>query len=594
MADKSQPHSIEAEKALLGSILNDPTCLAYIIKEVNSEDFYDKQNGMIYQGMCELSDIRKPIDYLHLQDQVQGINGFDKPDLIYYLTGLSDSCPTSANAVQYAKIIKGKGTLRAKKNAGIRYSRGDEDAIREIDALESKSKLDKKYNESDAGNAELLVDLFGNEIRYNHTNRKWYIWNGQFWEEDISNRIVESAKKAARKRMRTALTITDTTKKIKAVTYALRSEDQNKITACVNSAKTITRISTTANEWDRDDLLLQFNNGTMSLPTVTFSNGNPEWNISQSVGYDYDIDAECTLWEKTIAEIFNSNQALIEYFQRVVGYCLTGSTEEQCFFILYGIGANGKSLVQELLNSLLGHYAEHSQFDAFTRKYNNSSSNDLARLHSARLVIASEGTDRKRFDEERLKQLTGGDSVTARFLFQEHFTFIPKFKIMLAVNSLPKTEDFSDGFWRRVNIIPFEVQFKGENANPDLLHNLRNELPGIMNWALKGLKEWMDQGLNPPIEVINAVEEYRSESDEVARFLNDHVEVVQVVNFEPKLKTSELYGKFIEWHHGEYGKEPSISQSKFSRRVHPVIGIKSEKLGSYRWFIGLKWKENDV
>ncbi|MEE9190687.1 MAG: phage/plasmid primase, P4 family, partial [Candidatus Neomarinimicrobiota bacterium] len=570
----------------------DHKCLINIKDKVRCEDFYSEQNGLIFRAMLEIDEAGEPIDYITLMERLRDRKEFNGIETGYLLTGLRDDCITTTNVDKYALIIREYATLRAKRIAGEKYKRGDKKAYEQIKVLEQSIKPAKTYNQSDKGNADLLVYLFQNVIRFNHTNGKWYLWNDQYWSIDNEDRIYEYVKKAMRIRQQTALKITDISMREKEVKFAIRSENHTNILSCINSAKSNPKISTTSDKWDTDPYLLQFENGVLHLTTKEFTDGNPELLISQSVGFDYNPSAECPLWERTIAEIFNNNQELVSFLQRTIGYCLTGNTDEQCFFIFYGIGANGKTVVQELFNTMLGNYSKHSPFTAFTRKYGNSS-NDVARLQSARLVIASEGTDNRKFNEERIKELTGGGEITARYLFQEYFSFYPLFKLILAVNSLPKTDDFTDAFWRRIKIVPFNRQFKGTNADPGLLDNLKNELAGIINWALKGLSDWMEQGLNPPNEVKKAVDEYRSESDDVAYFIQEAVHIDDATSADHRISTSDLYTAYSEWYHIEYGKEPEMTQNTFTRRVRMVTGIHPVKRGKHRFFIGLTINDDE-
>ena len=252
-------------------------------------------------------------------------------------------------------------------------------------------------------------------------------------------------------------------------------------------------------------------------------------------------------------------------------------------------GANGKSVVLEVIRRILGDYSKDSPFTAFERRFaGNAQSNDLARLHSIRLVTSSESGFSKRLDEERLKAITGGDPITARFLHKEFFTYNPHFKLWLAVNSLPKTEDFSDGFWRRVRVIPFEVQFKGDGEDKDLTSKLMNELPGIMNWAIAGYKEWQKIGLSPPDKVIQATHDYQVESDIVAEFVENFV----VEDKESHIMAGELYKEFEDWHEKECPGKP-MSQTSFGRRVSMVINQKSDKIRGRKVYVGWKLVKMD-
>jgi putative DNA primase/helicase len=440
---------------------------------------------------------------------------------------------------------------------------------------------------TDSGNAELLNYLYADQMRFNHTISKWVIWNGQYWEIDKSSSITQFVILSARQRQKDAISINDNDKKSHFINYGIKSENQNMISSTLKIAKSLKGIKSSSKDWDGDDFLLQFTNGVLELKTNKFRDGNPSDMISICTGHSYDPTCDCPKWTQAIFEIMAEDQNMVDFIQRAVGYSLSGSTSEQCFFLLYGNGANGKSVVLEIIRFILGDYSKDSPFTAFERRNSgNSQTNELARLNSARLITSSESGTSKMLDEERLKAITGGDPVTARYLYQEYFTYYPKFKIWLAVNSLPRTEDFSDGFWRRVRVIPFDVKFKGDNADPNLLEKLKKEIQGILNWAFTGFLAWQKTGLKPPNKVIQATKEYQVESDVVAEFLDGNVKIVKGV--ENTIHASDLYQRFCSWFKTEYTGNP-ISQTLFGKRASMVFGFPSHKIGGRKVYVGVKY-----
>lgn len=585
-------HSEAAEMALLGAILQSPNELNRINGIITAADFYYKHNSIIFQELLELNAAGSEIDTIILSESLKSKNLISQVGGAYYLTGLADECPAPSRADYYAKTIRKYSNSRRKQRLAKQMVQNPSDKAIETEFFEILNQENSipSFNESDAGNAEMLSHLFGGQIRYNHTEGIWLIWNAYYWEPDIRKTLHEYAKATAMGRQKSALSINDPNKKKQSMGFAFKSEDQYRIKACIESAKSLPLISTTALEWDNNPFLLQCENGLIALDKeIKFSLASSDLMITKCTHIKYDPNAKCPNFEKALSQMMNGRKNLTDFIQRAVGYSLSGDISEQCFFILHGTGANGKTVLQNIFESILGDYAIHSQFTAFTRKYYNTQTNDLARLHSARIVIASEGSDSKKFDEERLKQLTGGDNVTARYLYKEPFTFKPQFKLWLAVNSLPRVEDFSQGFWRRVRIIPFDVAFKGENIDPNLIDKLKMELPGILNWALRGFQEWKNQGLNPPNEVVSATRDYQNENDFVKQFLEDET----LIDDKSRIRTNELYSAFCNWHEREYGGKP-MTQNSFSRRVGSCISRKPEKIGSYKWFVGIQLKERSV
>jgi len=444
------------------------------------------------------------------------------------------------------------------------------------------------FNKTDAGNAELLIHLYGKKIRYNHICKDWYIWNGQFWEKDITQKVKNLAIKSARYRKKLAAGIKDKEKSKAYFAFGLQSESKVRVGFCLDMAKIMSPVATVTKDWNSKRYLLQFTNGVLDLKTMSFEPGKPEYMICQSTDYDYDQEATCSTWNRVIDEIMGGNNNLVSFVQRACGYSMTGNTSEQCLFLLHGTGANGKGVLQDVLRWSLGDYAQDSPFSAFEYRYGSSQSNDLARLHSAHLVTSAESGESKRLDEERLKAITGCDPVTARFLYQEYFTYTPKFKLWLAVNSLPRVNDFSFGFWRRIRLIPFDVKFSGEKDDKQLREKLKPEVSGIMNWFLQGYTEWREHGLQPPEEVIQATKDYQNEADVVAEFLGSFI----VYGEEFKVKASELYLAFLEWLESEHPKM-KITQTLFGRRISQSTGIKSEKVGQFKYYFGFGLKNNE-
>ena len=216
------------------------------------------------------------------------------------------------------------------------------------------------------------------------------------------------------------------------------------------------------------------------------------------------------------------NQAARPYLQRIVGYALTGDTREQCFFLLYGTGANGKSTFLEMLRDLLGpEYAHHTPFNTLLARRDDVIRADLARMRGARFVTAIEADEGRRFDEAVVKALTGGDTITARNLYESHFEYRPQFKLFLATNYKPEIRGVDDAIWRRVRLVPFTVSIPPAEQDRALRDKLRTEASGILNWALAGCRAWQAGGLADPDLIRDATRTYKHESDLVGEFLKD-------------------------------------------------------------------------
>jgi putative DNA primase/helicase len=448
-------------------------------------------------------------------------------------------------------------------------------------------KFVEEFKRTDSGNADYLVSRYGNIIRYNHTIKKWLLWNGNYWVIDRKDGIINLTQKAARKRQREILDNENPELLAGHATHALNSENQSSINKCINLVKANTKISTLSEEWDKHKHLIQYTNGIYDLNKQEFYPGRPELMISQCVGYDYDEAATSPRWVQFIDEVFDGNTELINYVQKAIGYSITGDTREQCLFIMEGIGSNGKSVFLIIVRKILGDYAYDTPFSTFEKKYGNTPSNDLARLHTVRLVTSSETNKDKILDEGRLKAITGGDSVTARFLNREYFTYYPKYKIWLAVNDLPTVEDKSKGFWRRIRVIPFRVLFEDKSDDKNLETTLKKELPGIMNWVIEGNEKYQKEGLKPPKEVILATQEYHHQFDIVSEWLDDTI----IKQTGSTIGATDLYNKFKEWQKIEYPDE-ELSQRAFGLRVKNYLGYSSIKMRSIKIYVGINYKNN--
>jgi len=282
-----------------------------------------------------------------------------------------------------------------------------------------------------------------------------------------------------------------------------------------------------------------------------------------------------------LEEIFNGDKKLIDFTQRAVGYSLTGLTVEQVLFILYGTGANGKSVFLNLIGDLLGDYSITTPASTFKDKPYEIP-NDIARMAGARLVKSAEIKEGDRLNEERIKALTGGDWVTARFLHNEWFDFEPIAKFWIAVNHKPVIRGSDEAIWRRIRLIPFEVFFPPGKRDQHLYEKLKGELPGILAWAVEGCLRWQVEHLEPVGKVKEATNSYREESDIIAQFLEQRTTPCA----DGKVKAGDLYNAYKDWCEEE-GESP-VGKKTFSDRLQEN-GFR-KKISNYNYYLGLKLK----
>jgi putative DNA primase/helicase len=430
---------------------------------------------------------------------------------------------------------------------------------------------------TDAGNGEAMALLFEDHLKFNHTNGNWLIWNRHFWSVDKRCYATQMAKFMARQRQTAAVEIEDIEKRKYFMKWALRSESHSKINATLKLASSEPKISTTIDDHDQDPMLFACSNGVIDLRTGEIRDGKPEDMISIWTPIEYELNAVARRWEQFLDEVFSSDKDLIAYIKRCIGYSMTGCTREQCLFLLYGTGENGKSVFSGVLHNIFGDYAANTPFSTFLSSQFDASRipNDLAALANKRLVTASEVKERSKINEERIKSVTGCDPISARFLHQEYFTYVPKFKIWLAVNHKPRVDDTSHAFWRRIQVVPFERRFREAERDKDLSDKLASEYSGILNWAIEGCLDWQKHGLDSPEKVRNATQNYRDEADVLRTFLKERT----TISPEAKVGASELYGSYREW--CEESGEKAMTRTMFGRRISSM-GFQKKQHGPSR------------
>jgi len=325
-------------------------------------------------------------------------------------------------------------------------------------------------------------------------------------------------------------------------------------------------------EFDRDSWLLGVENGIVDLRTGRLREARREDWISLSTNIPFDECARCPRFEQFMCEVFEQDAELIAYVWRAIGYSLTGDVGEQCFFACYGTGANGKSQLLGALHYILGDYAFNLPFSAFELKQRSAIPNDLVRLASQRFVTAVETGEGVRLNEARIKAITGGDPITARFFYKEFIIFNPTHKLWLAFNYKPIIADDTPAMWRRVKLIPFNRSFKDNEQDKGLLEKLKAEAPGILAKAVRACLEWQREGLGMPPAVACATRGYQEESDQLAAFLGEACTLEEGV----AAPCADLFGRYTEW--AERNGETPLTRKAFSERL-AAKGFRKDRHG---------------
>jgi putative DNA primase/helicase len=430
---------------------------------------------------------------------------------------------------------------------------------------------------NDIGNARRFARKHGRDVRYCVEQKKWYVYNGQRWQVDSTLEIERRAKQTALL-ISAELPFADGNEELqKAIeAHAKKTKSAKGISDMLKMAQS--ELAIRASAFDQNKWLLNCSNGTLNLITGRLQEYKREDYITKSVNLDYDVAAECPTWLAFLKRIMNGNENLISFLRRAVGYSLTGEVNERAVFVLFGNGANGKSVFTEIILKLLGGYACVAPTSAVMKKQSGAASNDIAKLKVARFASVNETEENGRIDESAIKAMSGDDTLTARLLYSEFFEFKPEFKIWLRTNHKPTVRGTDEGIWDRLKLIPFSVRIPKHEQDKQLAKKLQNELPGILAWAVAGCLEWQRDGLGVPEEVEQSTNEYRSEQDTFSRFI-DECCIVE----ENKWASSSDIRLEYECFCKESGEAPHFFGNAFSERLTRLGCMPKKRNGARGW-----------
>ncbi len=395
---------------------------------------------------------------------------------------------------------------------------------------------------TEAGAAESFTHAVRDRLRHDHCRNRWLIRSEHRWKPDTDGAVIRLGLEHARRQQHQALEIKDTFERGKAIEHWLKFDRRAALDNLLSLAKNLSPLADAGTDWDYNRRLLGFDNGVVCLETGTLRPGKPEDKITFSTGFSFDPDAPCPRWERFVKEVL-PDPAVADFMWRAFGYALTGDMREQVFFLLFGRGCNGKSTLMDVIESVLGDYALTVPFSTFEQDRAGSVPADVASLAGKRLVKASEGTPGRWLHSSRLKDITGGERVSARHLYGNPFTFRPTCKVFLSTNELPKVGDDSDGLWRRLRQVPFTQRFEGTADDRSLKDTLLAEAPGILAWLVRGCLEWQKRGLGVPAAVADATAEYRADCDPLARFIDEACRLEAGAD----VGASDLFRHYQQW-----------------------------------------------
>jgi len=441
----------------------------------------------------------------------------------------------------------------------------------EIVRLDAARDLARLPRSSEEKLALRFAELYSGDLRYVAAWSKWMIWGGVRWQPDFTLEAFDRARRICREAASAANR--DGERGAKSLASA------KTVAAVVTLARSDRRIAATVDQWDRDPWLLNTPAGVVDLKSG---------NIRRHFATDYLTQVtsvgpggDCPAWYGFLKRVTADNSDLQSYLQRVVGYCLTGLTSEQALFFIYGTGGNGKGVFTTTLSGILADYHRAAPIETFTASRYDRHPTELARLRAARVVTSVETEEGRRWAESRIKSLTGGDIVTAHFMRQDDFEYLPQFKLVIAGNHKPGLRSVDEAIRRRFNLLPFTITIPPEERDLELVEKLKIERSGILGWAIEGCLAWQRKGLDPPVVVVEATVAYLEAEDAIAIWLDERCEVAP----EFSASSTALYASWQDW--AEKAGEQAGSQKSLSKKLQAKgFARVRNRYGTY--FFGLR------
>lgn len=435
---------------------------------------------------------------------------------------------------------------------------------------------------SDQDLADRVIARQRGNIRYVPQQKRFLKWSGGRWQTDTGLLVEDLVKRELRVIAHGVLQRGLSPKERREAEVKAQAICASwKVDAVATLIKSDRAIAVDASALDHDPWILNTPAGMVDLRTSQMLPPNADMLCTKSTAVAPDFSSDCPLWLKFLREATGGNAEIAAYLQRLVGYALTGITREQHLSFIYGPGGNGKGTFLDNISWIMGDYAQQASMDTFTASNNDKHTTDLAMLATARLVTASETEEGKRWDESRIKALTGGDRITARFMRQDNFTFQPQFKLVFIGNHKPAIKTVDKAMRRRIQMIAFEHE--PPVVDKALDDKLRAEWPAILAWMIQGCALWQEEGLSPPKSIMDTTEAYFEEEDKVGKWLKE------CCHFDPQatVTSNELYLSWREWAHAN-GEFPgtlkrlasALTTRKFPRWTEPQTRRKG--------FVGLK------
>ncbi|OPL16339.1 MAG: hypothetical protein AVO38_08295 [delta proteobacterium ML8_D] len=420
-------------------------------------------------------------------------------------------------------------------------------------------KVDKgDYHLTELGNAERFAGKYRGQVAFVTAWGKWMFYDGTRWTtKGAESQVRHLSHKVAKSFYHLAAEAVDKNATDRLAKWAATSSRSSAITAMLKEASAMLAIE--PERLDTNPWLFNCENCTINLKTGSLQPHDRNDFITKITPVFFNPEATAPTFLKVLQTCLAED--VIEFVQRFFGYCMAGTTKEQCLSIWYGTGQNSKSTVLNAVQAAFGEYAQTTRPETFMVRYNNTNTSDLAKLRGARLVTAAEGEDGQRLAESSVKQMTGGEQIQARALYQDFFEFTPEFKIILCTNHKPIIRGTDYAIWRRIRLIPFTVTIPLDQQDKDLAEKLKAELPGILTWVVAGAAKWLQNGLGTSEKIQAATHDYQSEQNIIQNFFDANcVEMPDAT-----VGATDLFRNFDQWRKDEGHRK--VTQTKFGNML---------------------------
>lgn len=532
--DAPPPYSEDAEQAVLSAMLTDAGAIVAASGIVDDSMFFADRHRRIFRTIVALHQRGTAVDPITLSEELARGGDLEPAGGKDYIGYLIDCAPTTTNVEYHAAIVRDHAQRRASRNGSVAPPASDEPPL------------------ADAGNSTRLVNLHGHRLRFIPPWGRWLVETAGFWALDHRDvGVRELAKDVGRQLKTEAAAEPDHKTAARLFAFALRSLNAPAIAAMVDLARGIEGVPLDHEQLDANGWLLGVQNGVIDLRSGRLRPAKPSDLITMQCPTPWDEEARAPRWSQAMEQWF-PDAAVRGYVQRVAGSALVGAQRDHIFVIHFGGGRNGKGTFTRAQLRVLGPYACVIHLSLLVEVRHKDHDTVKAALFRKRLAIASETQRRMRLDEASVKNLTGGDRITARRMREDPWSFDPTHSLWLQTNHLPQIGGRDRGIWSRIRVVKWQTTFDDREQDRDLDSKLANEAAGILAWLVQGCLQWQRDGLAEPAAVVGDTLAYRQAEDVFARFAAD---TGLVFRPDAEIPAAELQELLSEWVHAE-GVDP--------------------------------------